>query len=79
LPGPRENPRNLRLSRFTRFTPVYHYNDNQLNYTLNSAPNSNSYAYTLLFYAPGLLRYFGQPPDTTGWGYNVITNPNNYP
>jgi hypothetical protein len=55
------------------------YNSHQLLYTDNGAPNSNSYAYTLLYYS-GLLPDVGlPPPNTPGWGYNIITNPNSYP
>jgi hypothetical protein len=56
------------------------YNFHKLHYVINGAPNSNSYAYTLLL-AGGLLTdgsAFGPPPDTPGWGYNVITNPAGY-
>jgi hypothetical protein len=58
------------------------YNLHQLQYKIGGAPNSNSYAYTLLVSA-GLLGLgtprFAQPSDTPGWGYNVITNPSKYP
>ena len=50
----------------------------RLHYVLNGAPNSNSYAYTLLSHA-GLLSDVGlPPPNTPGWGYDVITNPLGY-
>ena len=61
------------------------YNSNQLRYAINGAPNSNSYAYTLLKSA-GLLNDVGSlgdvgfpPPNTPGWGYDVINNPRNLP
>jgi RHS repeat-associated protein len=54
------------------------YNSHQLHYVDNGAPNSNSYAYTLLA-AAGVLGDVGiPPPNTPGWGYNIITNPNGY-
>ncbi len=54
------------------------YNNHPLHYVIGQAPNSNSYAYTLLSSA-GLLDQIGAaPPNTPGWGYNVITNPLGY-
>ena len=55
------------------------YNANQLNYVDNGAPNSNSYAYTLLWFASVLSDFGSPPPNTPGWGYNLLTNPSNYP
>ncbi len=55
------------------------YNSHQLHYTDNGAPNSNSYAYTLLKFA-GLLGDVGLPPSNVpGWGYDVIVNPQSLP
>jgi RHS repeat-associated protein len=54
------------------------YNDHELHYTDNGAPNSNSYAYTLLLYA-GLTSDFGSPPVAApGWGYDIIINGKSY-